>query len=233
MAKTPRPWTVVPHAPIEKLEANLWTVESPVPGLPFTRRMSMARLHDGRIVFLDAVPVDEAALAQIRAWGRPSILVVTNGYHRIDVHAFREKLGLLVYAPAKSAERIRQRVQVDGSLADLPADASLVAEQLDGVDTGEAVFRSTNHEGKVTLIFSDGVMNMQKKLRGFPKLLGFQGGPKVVPVTKLFFVKDKRALKAHYQSLANTQGLSRLVFCHGDTIDMDAAGALRRAAGTL
>ena len=233
MAKPPRPWTVVPHSPIEKLEANLWAIESPVPGLTFTRRMVMVRLGDGSIVFLDAVPMDEASLAQIRAWGTPSILIVTNGYHRIDVHAFREKLGVRVLAPAKSAGRIRKRVQVDGSLAELPEDPSLVAEQLDGVDSGEAMFHVKNHAGKVTMIFSDGVMNMQKKLRGFPKLLGFQGGPKVTPVFKFFVVKNKQALKAHYLALARTPNLSRLVFCHGDTIETDAPGALRRAAETI
>lgn len=34
MAKSPRPWTVTPHSPIQKLEENLWVVTSNVPGTP-------------------------------------------------------------------------------------------------------------------------------------------------------------------------------------------------------
>src|SRR5262245_16852390 len=110
MPKPPRPWIVTPHGPIEKPEENLWAIASPVPGVAIPRRMTMVRLADGRIVFLDAVPMDEPALAEIRAWGTPSILVVTNGYHRIDIHAFRAKLGLRVLTPAAAAGRVGQVV---------------------------------------------------------------------------------------------------------------------------
>src|SRR4051794_38210790 len=118
MAKPRREWIVTPHDPIEKLEENLWALSSPVPGIQIPRRMVMARLGDGRIVFLDAVPMDEPTLAAIRAWGTPAFLVVTNGYHRLDVHAFREHLGVQVLAPAPSRARIAEVVQVDGDLGD-------------------------------------------------------------------------------------------------------------------
>jgi hypothetical protein len=232
MAGAPRPWIVTPHGPIEKLEDNLWALQGTVPRMPFPRRMSMVRLADRRIVFLDAVPMGEEALAGIRAWGTPSILVVTNGYHRIDVHAFREKFGLTVLAPQRSAARVRERVQVDGPLEALPADPALRAEPLEGVDTGEAVFH-VQSRGKTTLIFSDGVMNMHQRLRLLPRLFGFQGGPKVTPVFKMFVVKNKAALRAHYEKLAQTPGLARLVFCHGEAIEVDPAGALRKAAATI
>jgi hypothetical protein len=233
MAKAPRPWIVTPHDPLEKIDENLWALSSPVPGLPFPRRMSMVRLADGRIVFLDAVPMDEPTLAEIRAWGTPSILVVTNGYHRTDVHAFRDKLGLKVLTPEKSDARVRQMVGVDGHLDALPADPTLAAEPLVGVTSGEAVFTVRSPAGGVTLVFSDGVMNVRRKLGWLPRLLGFHGGPKAAPLFKLKFVKDKPGLRAQYERLAETPALARLVMSHGDTVDTGAAGALRAAAATI
>jgi hypothetical protein len=233
MAKEPRPWIVTPHGALEKIDENLWALSSPVPRLPFPRRMSMVRLTDGSIVFLDAIPMDEPTLAQIRAWGTPSILVVTNRYHRTDVHAFREKLGLKVLTPEKSDAPVRQVVAVDGHLDALPADPALAAEPLAGMSTGEAVFIVRSPAGGVTLIFSDGVMNVHGNLGWLPRLMGFNGGPKVAPMFKLRVVKDKPALRAQYQRLAQTPGLLRLVMSHGEIVGADAAAALRAAAATI
>jgi hypothetical protein len=233
MLKPPRHWIVTPHRPIEKLEDNLWALSSPVPGLPFPRRMSMIKLADGRIVFVDAVPMDDAALAEIRAWGTPSILLVTNGYHRIDIHAFREKLGLKVLTPAGSEARVREIVPVDGHLDSLPADPAIRAEPLVGVKGGEAVLVSKAPSGRVTLVFSDGVMNVHEQIGLLPRLLGFRGGPKAAPIFKMLFVKDRKGLRAQYGKLAETPGLARIVMCHGDTIDNDAPGTLRAIAATI
>jgi hypothetical protein len=194
--------------------------------------MSMVRLADRRIVFLDAVPMDEAALAEVRAWGTPSIMVVTNGFHRLDVHAFREKLGLTVLAPAKAAGRVRQAVQVDGTLDALPKDPALRADALDGVKNGEAVFHVRGPAGAVSLLFSDAVMNLRGRLPLWMRLLRYQHGPKVTPVFKLFVAEDRRKLRAHLERLADAPGLRRLIFCHGETIESDAAAALRGAAAT-
>jgi len=232
MPRSHRPWIVTPHRPIEKLDENLWALSSSLPGVTFTRRMSMVRLADRRIVFLDAVPMDEATLAEVRAWGTPALLVVTNGFHRLDVHAFREKLALTLLAPAKSAGRVRRAVRVDGTLEALPADPALRADPLDGVRSGEAVFHVRGRAGAVTLIFSDALMNLQGPLPLWMRLLRYHKGPKVTPVFKLFVAKDRRALRAHLERLAETPGLGRLVFCHGETIESDAALALRRAAAT-
>jgi hypothetical protein len=110
MPRSHRPWIVTPHRQIEKLDENLWALASSLPRVTLTRRMSMVRLADRRIVFLDAVPMDEATLAEVRAWGTPALLVVTNGFHRLDVHAFRERLaeipglGRLVFCHGETIE---------------------------------------------------------------------------------------------------------------------------------
>jgi hypothetical protein len=194
--------------------------------------MPIVKLGDGRLVFIDAVPMDDATLAEIRAWGTPAILYVTNGYHRIDIHAFQEKLGVKVHTPADSAKRVAEKVTVDGGLGELPRDPALEAQPLVGVKGGEVVFVSRAPSGKKTLIFSDGIVNMHET-GWLPRLIGFAGGPKTAPVFRMFFAKDHKGLRKQYEDLANLPDLGRLVMCHGDVIDTDAAAGLRQAAGTL
>ena len=74
----PRPWSVLPHRPIEKLQPNLWTVEADLPQGPIKRRMGIARLADGRLVFLNAIALDEPSMVQIEAWGEPAFAIAGN-----------------------------------------------------------------------------------------------------------------------------------------------------------
>jgi hypothetical protein len=46
-------------------------------------------------------------------------------------------------------------------------------------------------------------------------------------------MKDKKALRAQLERLAETPGLSRIVPCHGDLIERDASAVLRQVASTL
>ncbi|HET8732485.1 MAG TPA: hypothetical protein VFM45_01810, partial [Anaeromyxobacteraceae bacterium] len=60
MTRRPRPWTVLPHGPLERLEENLHVVDGWVPGIRgLRRRMAVVRRSDGGLVFFNAVPVDE------------------------------------------------------------------------------------------------------------------------------------------------------------------------------
>ena len=59
MAKSPRPWIVTRHDPIEKLEDNLWAVQGDVPGIPFKRRMFIIKRWDNSLMFFGmAVPLE-------------------------------------------------------------------------------------------------------------------------------------------------------------------------------
>src|SRR5438128_125225 len=89
----PRPWTVLPHGPLEKLEPNLWAVAGsiPMPAGDFPRRMCIARLGDGRLLLLNGVPLVEEAMREVEAFGRPAFLLVPNGYHRPDIAAYKQR----------------------------------------------------------------------------------------------------------------------------------------------
>ena len=232
MAKPERPWIVPPHGPIVKHEANLWSVEGRLPGAPIPRRMAMVRRGDGSLVFYHAVPLEEGALAEVLAWGRPAQLVVAHASHGLDATPFARKLGLKIHGPRRDQARMRARIDMAGFLEDLPAAPDVRFESMAGTRSGEPV-EVVRSGGRVSLVFSDAIQVHGDGLSLFFRLLGFRGDARVVPLFRLLFTSDRAALKAHLVRLAETPGLARLVPCHGAVVEQDAAGALRRAAAAL
>jgi len=234
---TPRPWIVTPHGPIEEIDENLWGVVSPVPAFPkgtgMDRRMSIVKLSDGRLVFHNAVPLDDATLAKVAAWGKPAILIVPMHLHAMDARAFREKLGVVVYTSKATVDKVREIVEVAGTLEDMPADPALRCEPLAGTRFGEAawVVQSGPRAG---LLFCDAIHNSRPGT-GFNafmfKIMGFTGPDvRTPPFFKLRAVTDKPALKRDILRLADTPGLAHIVPSHGHVVSAEPASVLRAAA---
>jgi hypothetical protein len=236
MPKAPRPWIVTRHDPIEKVEDNLWTVQGDVPGVPLKRRMFIIKRSDGTLLFYGmAIPLEDELLAEIAAFGRPSILVVTHDQHMIDARPFAEKLKLSVYGPKECEAKIRERADIAGFLADVPQDPVVDIVPVVGTKSGEpaAIVRSAGGQ-RVTVLVSDAVQNNAKESLGFfTRVCGFAGGPKVVPLFKMLFTKDKAALKRQVSEWSELPGLVRVMFCHGDTVNDGAAAALKAAAAAI
>jgi hypothetical protein len=237
MTKPPRPWTVVPHGPLEQLDRNLHAIEAEVPGIAgLRRRMAIVRRSDGGLLFFNAVPVGDEALAQIRALGTPAILVIPQQLHAMDAHAFRERLGVRVYAPAVARGAVAERVAVDGSFEDIPPDPAVSVIPVAGFKTGEgmALVRSGD---RVSLVVADVVLNVPHA-PGFQglvfRLLGMTGErPRLPAPIRWRVLRDPRALRAQLEELARTPGLTRIVPSHGPVVDRDPAGALREIAASL
>jgi len=236
MPKQPRPWIVTRHDPIEKLEENLWSVQGDVPGIPFKRRMFIVKRADGSLMFFGtAIPLEESALAEVTAWGRPAMLLVPHDQHMIDARAFAEKLGLRVYGPKPCEAKMRARAEIAGMSEDIPADPMVEVVAVEGAKTGEpaVIVRSAGGQ-RVTLLVADAIQNNPKASVGMlPRLMGFAGGPKVVPIFKMLFVKDKAALKRQLGAWGDLPGLVRVTVCHGDAVTDGAGAALKAAAAAL
>jgi hypothetical protein len=237
MPKPPRPWTVMPHGPLVRLDDNLWAVESDVPGIPaLRRRMSIFRRADGRLTFYNAVPLADATLAELRALGEPAFLVVPHPLHMLDAHAFRARLGVRVYAPALTRALVAAGVEVDGAFEDLPADPGFTVASAPGFKTGEghAVVRTGP---RATLLVADAVVNVRRGagVAGLLfHLLGMTGDRPKLPVpVRLRVVRDRAALRAHLERCAAIAGLARVVPSHGAVIERDPAGVLREIAARL
>lgn len=229
MSKPPRPWIVAPHDPIQRLEDNLWAVDGDVPGMKFRRRMIIARRDDGKLVFYNAVPLRDDAMAELQAFGAPAILIVPNSYHKLDAHPFRARLGVALHCASAIAERVRKTVPVDGVVEDLPADGAVTISLIAGTKIGE-VAMLVRSGPRVSAVFSDVVMNVPRSTGLITTLLRTAGGPKCPPLFRLAFMRDKKAVRAALERLAEIPGLHRLIPSHGDILANDAAGVLHSIA---
>jgi hypothetical protein len=103
-------------------------------------------------------------------------------------------------------------------------------ESLAGAKSGEPVV-IVRSGPRVSLLFADAYQDLTGYKVALPfRVLGFAGGPKVVPIFKWLFTRDKAALKAHLEKLAALPGLERLVPCHGAIKKSDAAATLKQVA---
>jgi hypothetical protein len=230
-------WRVLPHAPIAKLEDNLWCVEGELPGFAPARRMTVVRLSDGRLVIHSPIALEDAAMAELEAFGDVAFIVAPNGFHRIDVPAFAARYpAARVVCPAASRARVAQVARVDGDITELAGDPTLSVVPLADNKPGECALCVVHGDGGATVVLNDAVFNLphQPGLAGLLlRLIGSSGGPKVTRVGRLLLVRDARAFADALRALAATEGLRRVVVSHGALIEHDAAGVLRTVADAL
>lgn len=237
----PTEWSVLPHDPPQQLADNLWRVEGDLSGMAMRRCMVVVRLQDGRLVLHNGMALDDDGMRWLEDLGPPAFLVVPSGFHRLDAARMKARYpDIEVLCPPGSRKRVEKAVAVDATFSDRPrparGDDSVTFEVLDGLEGAEGVMRVRSHDGE-TLVFNDAIFNLREGKGLFwliyGRLMGNAGGPKVTTITRWFMVKDKAALKAHLERLAETPGLKRIVVAHGDAIEEDAPGTLREVAARL
>ena len=237
MAKANTTWDVLPHLPIEKLEPNLWRVQGSLRGMALKRVMTLVRLDDGRIVVHSAIALEADAMAEIESWGTPSVLLVPNGYHRLDAPAWVARYpDLEVRCPGGARRKVEDVVRVDGDYQDLDLGESLKIETLDGIAAAEGVLIVRSPSG-TTLVFNDALFNMPhgRGVAGlfFRHVTASTGGPRVSRLFRLFVVKDRAALAAHLDRLADTPDLVRIIVSHHRTITERPSETLRAVVSEL
>lgn len=238
MAKLHQEWTVLPHGPLERLAENLWRVEARLPDMPLKRVMVVARMADGRLLIHNGIALEEPQMQQLEQLGEPAVMVVPNGWHRLDAPAFKGRYpDLRVLCPHGSRKRVEQAVAVDGILDDLEAgdDHTVQLFHLDGLKQREGALQVRSEDG-LTLVFNDLIFNLPHG-KGIPglvfRLMGSTGGPRISRIFRLMAVSDGRALRAHMERLAEIEELRRVIVSHGKMIDDDPAAVLRSVASTL
>jgi hypothetical protein len=237
MPKVNTTWEVLPHLPIEKLESNLWRVQGTLSGMALKRVMTVVRLEDLRLVVHSAIALDEASMAEIEAWGRPSVLLVPNALHRVDAPAWVQRYpDIDVWCPRGGRRKIEQVVPVRGDYGDLELDDTVTIETLDGVAKTEGVL-TVRSQSKTTLVFNDALFNMPhgSGVQGliFRYLTQSTGGPRVTRLFRLLAVKDRAAFAAHLRRLAQTPDLIRIIVSHHRMIIDRPGEVLREVAEKL
>lgn len=231
-----RGWQVTAHDPIQKLEENLWTVRTDLPSgrKPGDRRMAIAKMASGELAFFNAAPLEDAALKEIEAWGKPTYLVLPSNTHMVDGHAFAERLGLKVYGP-KNDTKMAARVKVEGDFDAFPKDAHVQVMAAAGLKNGEGVMAVISPDGKrKSLMFCDLFMNIPgDNASVLSRLMGFAGGPRFPWLVKQFLVKDRSALKTQANHWANDTKIARLIPTHGRILDTHARSELRKLVDAI
>lgn len=239
MGKAHRGWKPLAHEPIEKLSDNLWFVRGTVPGMSLRRIMVVARLKDGGLVIHNGIALEPTAQAELEAWGTPQVLVVPNGYHRLDAHAYKQRYpALRVLAPRGGRAKVEEVVPVDGDYGEPGfADESVRFEALQGVAEQEGAMLVRSSDG-TTVVLNDAMFNMDrpKDLLGnvITAVLGSAPGPRVSRLAKLALVKDKKALRADFERYAAIEDLVRVIVAHEKVASgPDARAALLQAVTYL
>lgn len=237
MAAKSTEWRVLPHAPIEKLTENVWRVEGALEGMPLRRVMTLAKRTDGALVVHNAIALDDAAMADLDAWGEVGFIIVPNGYHRLDAPRFAARYPKArVLCPAGALAKVAKVASVNGDYADFPEDDAIRFETLDGTRGAEGAMIVRSRSG-VTLVLTDAVFNMPhaKGAHGFVfrHITDSTGGPRVSRVFRMLVMKDREAFRAHLDRLASLPDLERIIVGHHETIAVEPARVLRDVAARL
>ncbi|MFO0595559.1 MAG: hypothetical protein U0228_09650 [Myxococcaceae bacterium] len=224
-----RPWTLSKPGPLTKRADGLYTVDDVLPGSrPIHRRMTVL-VHDGGVVFFNAIPVPDETLKELAALGTPRALVIPNQYHSLDAVPFSQKLGVTPYGTAATIEALKDRVKLE-PIAHAPlGDAKLIT--VTGFKTQEA-----NLVAKKSLIAADLVTNVEHQpgFGGFiMRLIGFTGPePKLPRPVRARVQRDAAAVKSLMTELS-ALNLERIIPSHGRVFEGDVGAALRRIADSL
>ena len=217
-------WTVTDHGQLEALGDNLYTVTGKLkmPLGETVRRMTIAKLGDGRLLVFSAISLDEAQMAKVDALGRVAFLVVPSGIHRMDIKGWSERYPqACVIAPAGAREKVEEVVKVDATSIDI-ADPRVELMAVPG--TGEQEFAMLVTTGATkTLVVTDLIFNLPK-LRGFAQfaysLFGFGPGHPTQPaLVRMNLVKDNDAMRAQLRAWANDSAIQRILVSHGAPIE--------------
>jgi hypothetical protein len=238
MAKAHGEWQVLAHEPIVTLADNLLWVRGALPGLSLKRVMVVVRLGDGRLLIHNGIALDEAAMVEIERFGEPAFLIVPSGGHRLDAPAYKKRYpALRVFTPRGAREKVEQVLAVDGCYEDFASSDVAYFERLNGVADTEGALIVRSNDG-VSVVLNDCMFNMDTKrdVLGFlfTTVFGSAPGPRVSRLAKLAIIKDKRALRADFERLADLPGLTRVIVAHEKIASgPDARAALLQAATCL
>jgi hypothetical protein len=231
-------WKVLEHGPLEQLADNLWWVSGALPDMTLRRTMVVVRREDGTLVVHNGIAMREETQQQLESLGTPSILIVPNGWHRLDAAAYKKRYpALRVFAPAGARKKVEEAVPVDGAYEQFPADSTVRLETLHGMKEAEGAMIVTSSDG-TTVVLNDAVFNMDKKRdfwgRLYTTVLGSAPGPRISRLMKLIAIKDQRAFRSDLERYASLPDLVRFIVAHEKVAHgPDARAALEQAATYL
>ena len=238
MAVARREWKVHPHGHLTQVDENILTVTGTIlmPAGRLPRRMTVVRLDHGGLVIFSAMSLDDDQMAVLEAFGTPAYMIVPNDHHRRDASSWKERYPTLrVIAPAGAREKVEKVVLVDATFGDF-GDRAVRFVPVAGTAEKEAALEVHGAEG-TTLILNDLVGNI-RGARGFSgwflRLMGFAGDEPHIPLPiRRVMIESRGQVRDQLLTWAAMRSLRRILVSHGESIEDDPRGALRRLAQSL
>lgn len=228
-------WKVLPHGKLSFLDDNLLTVvgELHMPLGEFPRRMTVARLGDGRLVIYSAIALDEDEMQELERFGLPTFLVVPSDRHRMDAKIWKERYPrLVVLAPPGARDKVEEVVRVDATAFDF-RDPSVKFLTVPGTEGHEAALVVQSLSG-TTLVVNELIWNVDHRpgFGGWLMKLAHMTShePHIPPLTALMDIKDRPALRQQLEEWAKLSSLRRIIVSHGDLIEANPDAVLRELA---
>lgn len=234
MPKPFNTWTVLPHAPVESIDDDIFCVEGLLGKFP--RRMTILRISGHRLIIHSGIALDEAEMARIERFGKPTFYIAPSALHRMDVKPWKQRYPeLVIICPPAARSRVEEQVKVDTVAPDF-GDPTVLYMPVAGTAQREGALIATSAQG-TTLVLNDIFFNVRKQpgIVGFIfGLLGVTGAePKAPKLVLRKLADDKSALRAQFEQWANLPDLKRIILSHGAIIEKDPRATLRRIAASL
>jgi hypothetical protein len=229
----------MPHGPVLEAGQNILTVagDIPMPLGNFPRRMTVVGLQGERTAIYSAIALQDEEMARIETLGRPTVLIVPSGNHRLDAKIWKSRYPKLkILAPPGALEKVEEAVPVDAT-ASILEDPDVRFDVVGGTDGQEAALMVRREDG-ATLICNDIIGHVAHPhglgANLMARLMGFGGDqPQVPRVIRHRVIADDKALAAQFRAWAAEPGLARIIVSHGEPITDNPAGALIKLAESL
>lgn len=226
---------VKPHGPLAEVVPGLWQVTGS--GV-MPRNMAVARMPGGGLWLHSVVALDEAGMAALEALGTPEVLVVPNGYHRMDIGVYKARYPKArVVAPAASRKKVEEVVPVDATCEEVAGDLGVTVLVPQGATPFELMYELPVEGGRA-LVCADLLFNLTQAPPGFQgfvlKYVTASIGPlKISRVFRMLALVDRATYGRWVGSIADRPGLRALCVGHGDAVTGDVSGALREASARI
>lgn len=238
MTKILQEWKVLPHGKLTQVDEGILTVAGDLrmPLVDFSRRMTVVKLRDGRLVVYSAIALDEDEMTALEEFGAPAFLIVPGDRHRLDAKVWKDRYpSIKVVAPSGARAMVEETVGVDATEASFD-DPDVTFSTVAGTNDHEAAL-TVRRTGGTTLVINDLIANMRSE-GGFSawmlRLMGYVGDEPGIPgYAKMKIIEDKAALRDQFLKWADDKDIVRIIVSHGTPIDEDPAKTLRSLAESL
>ncbi len=231
----PAPWPSSPpqHGPLVLIAPGVWMVSAEGP--PLSRKMVVHRLESGGLLLHSVVALREEEMASLESLGTPEILLVPNGFHRMDAPAYKARYpGLRVLCPAAARKKVEEVVPVDATCEEALPSLGIRLHTPEGVRPSEIAYDLPTSEGRV-LVVADLLFNIPEAPQGFSgfilKYITASIGPLGISrVFRLLLLQNARTYARWLYQLSTLPDLRALLVAHGDPVTENISAAIREAS---